>query len=301
MRRPATPCLLLLFPACGANITGTAETAHDAGVVDTARVPDATADALTLGPWSAPAAFPAGATTADEDDVTLSSTALEMIFAVSGATGKTLYYTSRKAIGAAWSQIEPLPFSSTMSDETPRFSGDDMTLYFSSDRNKTAGDLDIYTVSRTMTGSNAAWGKLAPVPGINTTAVEKWFAPCGNGRFVVVQARTDTGTDLLEGTLGGAAPAPLDVLNSAMNETGAFLTQDCLTIYFASNRNTRAQIFVSHRKAIDQPWQQPVTVDDFKIGAFTDNQEDPWLSADGRTFAFASDASGSKDIYLSTR
>lgn len=301
MRRPATPCLLLLFAACGANITGTAETAHDAGVVDTARVPDATADALTLGPWSAPAAFPAGATSVDEDDVTLSSTALEMIFAVSGATGKTLYYTSRKAIGAAWTPIEPLPFSSTMSDETPRFSGDDMTLYFSSDRNKTSGDLDIYTVSRAMTGSNAAWGKVAPVPGINTTAVEKWFAPCGNGRFVVVQARTDTGTDLLEGTLGGAAPAPLDVLDSAMNETGAFLTQDCLTIYFASNRNTRVQIFVSHRKAIDQPWQQPVTVDDFKIGAGTDNQEDPWLSPDGRTFAFASDASGSKDIYLSTR
>jgi Tol biopolymer transport system component len=292
---------LLLFAACGANITGTAETAHDAGVVDTARVPDATADALTLGPWSAPAAFPAGATSVDEDDVTLSSTALEMIFAVSGATGKTLYYTSRKAIGAAWSQIEPLPFSSTMSDETPRFSGDDMTLYFSSDRNKTAGDLDVYTVSRTMTGSNAAWGKVAPVPGINTTAVEKWFAPCGNGRFVVVQARTDTGTDLLEGTLGGGTPTPIGVLNSALNETSAFLTQDCLTIYFASNRNTRAQIFVSHRTAIDQPWQRPVTIDDFKIGAGTDNQEDPWLSPDGRTFAFASDASGSKDIYLSTR
>lgn len=300
MRRPATPCLLLQFAACGANITGTAETAHDAAVVDTTQVPDATADALTLGPWSAPMAFPAAATSIDEDDVTLSSTALEMIFAVTGATGKTLYYTSRKAIGAAWAPIEPVPFDSPTSDETPRFSGDDMTLYFASDRDSAAGDLDIYAVTRTTTG-NAAWGKPAPVRGINTAAVEKWFAPCGNGRFVVVQARTATGTDLLEGTLGGAAPTPLDVLNSDLNETGAFLTQDCLTIYFASNRNTRVQMFVSHRKAIDQPWQRPVTVDDFKIGGGTDNQEDPWLSADGRTFAFASDASGSKDIYLSTR
>jgi len=300
MRRPTTPCLLLPLAACGAHITGTAETAQDAAV-DAATGADAPGDALPLGPWSTPATVAAAATSAYEDDVTLSSNALEMIFAVAGATGKDLYYTSRKAIGAAWAPIEPLPFDSAVaSDETPRFSGDDMTLYFASDRNNVAGDLDVYAVSRAMTGSNAAWGKPSPVPGINTGVVEKWFAPCSNGHYVVVQASIDTGTDLLEGTLGGAAPAPIGVLNSASNETGAFLTQDCLTIYFASNRNTRVQIFVSHRKAIDQPWQRPATVDDFKLGG-ADNQEDPWLSADGRTFAFASDASGSKDVYLSTR
>ena len=61
------------------------------------------------------------------------------------------------------------------------------------------------------------------------------------------------------------------------------------------------RIFVSHRASVDAPWQPPVRVDDFKIAAGNGAQEDPWLSADGHTFAFASDAAGTKDIYLSTR
>jgi hypothetical protein len=36
---------------------------------------------------------------------------------------------------------------------------------------------------------------------------------------------------------------------------------------------------------------------DFPIAGTSDGQEDPWLSPDGRTFAFARN----KDIYLSTR
>lgn len=293
-----TSCLLLAA-SCGARITGSAEPGgQDAAVVDDAAMQDGGVDALTLGPWSSPATIAAAATTAQEDDVTLSANALEMIFAVVGANGKDLYYTSRATLGAAWSPIAKLPFDGTASEESPRFSGDDLTLYFASDRT-TAGDLDIYSVTRTATG-NTSWGTPALVRGVNSGAVEKWLAPCAAGRYVVVRGTTDTGTDLREGTLGGAAPVAIAALNSASNETAPFLTQDCLAIYFASNRSTQVRIYVSHRPAIGQPWDPPAVVADFKI-AGDDNQEDPWLSADGRTFVFASDARGSKDVYLSTR
>ena len=64
-------------------------------------------------------------------------------------------------------------------------------------------------------------------------------------------------------------------------------------------RRQASFIFVSHRLSVTAPWDLPIPVDDFP--ATGGNQEDPWLSADKRTFAFASDAAGTKDIYLSTR
>jgi hypothetical protein len=294
-----TSCLLLLLASCGAHISGD-QPAQDDAAVDAALIADGASDGLAFGPWSPPATVTAAATRSDEDDVTLSSNALEMIFAVAGTTGKDLYYTSRPAIGAAWTAIAKLPFDTdTTSEESPRFSGDDLTLYFATNRG-TSGTLDIYSATRTMTGTNAAWGKSQPVLGVNTGGVEKWLAPCGSNRYVVVRDSTNAGTELYEGTFGGGDPLPIDALNTASNETGAFLTQDCLTIYFASNRKTRVQIYTSQRKAIGQPWQPAQPVDDFKINGI-DNQQDPWLSADGHSFAFASDAGGTNDVYLSTR
>lgn len=39
----------------------------------------------------------------------------------------------------------------------------------------------------------------------------------------------------------------------------------------------------------------------YAIAGGTGAQEDPWRSPDARTFVFASDAAGTKDIHLSTR
>jgi Tol biopolymer transport system component len=301
-----TSCLLLAT-ACGARLSGNpvegqladAAPAADAAADDAAPPPDA----APLGPWSTPARVgPAALTTRIEDDVTLSSDARELIFAVANPTGsKDLYYTSRAVIGGAWTTPAVLlPFDTiAASEETPRFSGDDKTLYFASDR-VTPGNLDIYAVTRPAAGSTQ-WGLPRVVTGLATGVIEKWFAPCGTDRYVVVRSTTAAGTDLFEGTLGGGAPAAIPSLNSPDNETGSFLTQDCLTIYFASTRVTPQKIFVSHRATATAAWPQPMPVDDFKITGGNGNQEDPWLSSDGRTFAFASDAAGDKDIYLSTR
>jgi Tol biopolymer transport system component len=303
MRRPTTSALLLLA-ACGARLSDGAgeRDLPDAESPTDAQAIDAAADAAPLGPWSLATKVLVASTIEVEDDVTLSSNALEMIFAITDADTDTkdLYYTSRSSMTARWGTVAKLPFDLPSSEETPRFSGDDRTLYFASDR-AVAGDLDIYMVSYSAAGSTR-WGQPQPVPGLDTSATEKWFTPCGSDRYVVVRSTADNDTDLFEGTLGGGPPRPLDILNSPDTDTGAFLTQDCLTIYFASTRVTPEKIFVSHRTTVDSPWDRPMPVDDFKITGGSGNQEDPWLSADGRTFAFASDiAADNKDIYLSTR
>jgi Tol biopolymer transport system component len=300
MRRPLTSALLLLA-ACGARLSDSSRDGADAALPPDAAASDAGLDAAPFGAWSPAAPVMVAATTAVEDDVTLTSDALEMVFAVAGPAGtsaKDLYYTSRTSTDTPWTQAVKLPFDTAASEEAPRFSGDNKTLYFASDR-VTSGDLDIYAVTHSAAGSTM-WGLPRPVTAVNTGATEKWFAPCGTDRYVIVRSTTNNGTDLFEGTLSGGSAAPLDILNSPQGDTGAFLTQDCLTIYFASFRETPEKIFVSHRASVTAPWDPPTRVDDFKATA--GNQEDPWLSADKRTFVFASDAAaGNKDIYLSTR
>ena len=297
--------LLVLLIACDARISSApGDRTVDAAAGDDAASPLPT-DAAPLGPWSAAAAIPQASTTAAEDDVTLSSNALEMFFAIDSANGKDLYYSSRPSTTAAWTTAAPVPFNSaTASDETPRLSADDLTLYFASGR-AGKGNLDIYAVKRTAPG-NTTWGSAQPVPGVSTTTlVEKWFMPCAANRYIMVQSTANNTTDLVEGTLdgpaAGTAPTPIAELNSPQSETGTFVSQDCLTIYFASNRTTPQQIFTSHRDSLTAPWAAPTPVTDFPIAGGNGNQEDPWISLDGHTFAFASDAAGTKDIYISTR
>jgi len=295
--------LLLLLTACDARISGAPDdlVLGDAGGGADAAAPQASDAAAPFGPWSAPAAIPQAATKAAEDDATLSSNALEMIFAVDSANGKDLYYASRGSTAAPWSAAAPVPFNSaTTSDETPRLSADDLTLYFASARGGN-GNLDIYAVKRTARG-NTTWGSPQAITAVNTqTLTEKWFMPCGTDHYIMVQTGANNDTDLVEGTLGGPAATPITDLDSAQSETGTFVSPDCLTIYFASNRTTPQQIFTSHRASLTAPWAPPSPVVDFPIAGGNGNQEDPWLSPDGHTFVFASDAAGTKDIYLSTR
>jgi hypothetical protein len=197
MRWPTTACILLLA-SCGAHISSNPADEH--GSLDGG-----------AGRWPAPAAVTVAATQAIEDDVTLTSNALELVYAIADPTTgrKDLYYTARTAIGAPWAPVVPLPFDRTASsEEAPRFSVDDRTLYFASDRAADDGNLDIYAVSHAP-AATTPWGMPEPVAPLTTAQTEKWLAPCSGGPYVVVQSTAAGDTDLFEGTLGGGAPAPI--------------------------------------------------------------------------------------------
>jgi len=286
--------LALTLCACNASI---GDGPVDAGTdpID-APTSDAPPDALVLGAWGSPALVPGASSTASEDDESLSSTTLEMVFAIvntADANRKDLYYQSRPSPAGTWTTPQKLPFSLTgSSEETPRFSGDDLTLYFASDRTGTLGGLDIYKVTRPTVGGT--WGTVAHVAGASSTANDKWLAPCGADRYLMV-----VGGDLAEGTFGGGAPTIVTALSSTAAEIGAFMTQDCLTTYFASASSGTLQLYTSTRTAVTAAWPAPTAVTDF--AALGGAQEDPWVSPDNRTFAFVSNISGTKDVYLSTR
>jgi hypothetical protein len=299
MRHPVWGVAAFLA-GCGAHIEGGSLTdaASVDAVADAATAGDAAVDApAPLGPWSMPAKVTQAATASDEDDVTLSSDALELIFAVNTGDGKDLYRMSRLSKTSEWTAPARLPFDGdTTSEEAPRFSADDRTLYFASDRGGN-GTLDIYMATRSPFATGE-WTDPVPLGAVSTKgSVEKWFMPCADNRYVMAQGMPGGSTDLVEGTLDADAAKPIVELNSTDNDTGPFITRDCLTIYFASNRSGTARIYTSQRRAATDPWDRPTVVRDFAISGSIDNEEDPWLSPDGRTFAFA----GAKDIYLSTR
>lgn len=287
--------LVLLCSACKAELMDVSPDAlfnpnGDSGV-------DTPADAAPLGPWSTPMVVPGASGAGDQDDGTLSSSGLELVFAlvnVADANRKDLYLATRGSTAVAFGLPNKLAFSVVgSSEETPRFSADDKTLYFASDRVGGAGGLDIYKATRATIGG--PWGAPALVAGPNTAINEKWFMPCAmNNDYLVV-----AGPDLAAGTVGGAAPTVVAELSSAQPETGAFLTGDCLTTYFASSRSGTFMLYTSHRTSLATAWQAPTAVIDFAgIGGA---QEDPYISADGRIFVFVSNISGTKDVYITTR
>lgn len=296
-------CLLfatVLASGCSAELTDPPGAVVDAppGGGD-AGVDGPGADAFMLGPWGAPTMVPGASTGgANEDDGTLASGGLEMVFAVADpndGNNKDLYIMTRATTSSAFGTPSKLPFSVTgSSEETPRFSPNNKTLYFASDRAGGLGGLDVYRVTRQNPGG--AWSAPALVPGVNTAGTDKWFMPCGmSNDYLVIQ-----GGDIAAGTIGGAAPTVVAELSAPnANETGTFLTSDCLTVYFASVRSGTNKLYTSHRTSTTTAWQTPTTVDDFvMIGG---DQEDPWLADDGRIFVFASNASGTKDVYISVR
>jgi Tol biopolymer transport system component len=311
--RHLTACgVLALLAACEARINAPpvdGAAGADAIAVDPAAdamiptpAPDAPDAAPQFGPWSTPAKVAPASTTLAEDDVTMSEDALEMIFAIDSSTGKDLYAVSRASTTTDW---KPTPTklsfdSATASDESPRLSADGKTLFFASGRDSGNGTLDIFAVDRALAGSTTTWGTPHQVARVNTAATDKWYMRCGADHYVVVRTDASGAGDLYEGTVG-SAPVAIAALNAADNDTAPFITDDCLTIYFASARVAPMRIFSATRTAIDAPWQSPVVMHDFD--ALGGNQEDPWISADGHTFAFATDVAGkgNKDIYLSTR
>ncbi len=302
--------MLVLLCACKAEIGGGSQNDPDGSPSVDSAIDASTIDAPgTFGPWSAPALVPGPNTTIAEDDGSLSNSKLEMIYAKSDPNidggRKHLYYISRPTVTSMqWSAPVRLSFNvDGTSDETPRFSADDKTVYFGSNRTGTTGGLDIWQVSRTTLGSPNDFGTPALVAAINSTATDKWFMPCGANHYMMISSRTPSTTDdVWEGTTGNAPTLVTDLSSATTGDTGIFPSADCLTVYFASSRSGPNRIYKSTRASLTAPWSTPAILQDFLTGVpDTVNQEDPWVSADQKTFVFASTSAGSKDEYISTR
>jgi Tol biopolymer transport system component len=278
-------CNAHLGPASSSNVTVDGTPSGDG---------QGNSDAYVLGAWGTPMPVPGASSTANaEDDLTLSSAGTEMIFAVASGGNKDLYVMTRPTTADPFGAPAALGvFNTSGTEESPRLSPDDLTLYFGRD-----GDI----MKSTRSSVGGTWSSPAVVTGSGDTgSYEKWLAVCANDDFMVSRDNGASGQDLFEGTLGSAGTLVAE-LSSSSNEISTFLSPDCLTVYFASNRSGQTMIYTSTRTAVGSPFPTPTMVGTpFDSG--TDN-EDAWISTDQRIFVFASvrDAGTNKDIYISTR
>ncbi|MCX5741540.1 MAG: hypothetical protein NT062_03470 [Proteobacteria bacterium] len=286
--------------ACGAQLGG-GNGLPDATVDGPTTLDDgAPGDAAMLGAWGAPVPITAANTPGvSEDDVSLSWSGTELIFARVDTTVKHLYIST--LVGGAWSTPVKAPFSAPDAnrDESPRFAPNDLTLYFASTRAPTDGGSDIWMVTRPTTTS--PWSATPTrITALSGTTTEKWVTACGGNNFLMARVSANGETEIYTGA-NLATPtkvAELDSMTVGANESGTFLTPDCLTTYFASSRDGTNDLWTSQRTTLGAPWAAPTKVTTFGTA---NNEQDPWMSADGRTFVFASDISGDNDLYMSKR
>jgi hypothetical protein len=256
------------------------------------------ADAAPLGAFTTPAELTNTAGTgASVDDPTMSSDELDIIYAVqaNGASTKQLWEITRTTTSSPWSTpVERDELNIGTTEESPRFSLDDKTIYYGVDG-------DIYQATRGAIGQ--AFGTPAEVAAVSTANYEKWMAICTGNVVMVSRANGSTNNmDLYEGTLTGGATTIDTTLNSSDSEISTFLSKDCLTVYFASNRSGQTQLYTATRTAVGQPWTTPTTLDVPLSPADATDNEDPWISNDQRTFLLASVRTGTtKQLYISTR
>jgi len=263
------------------------------GQMNSTLLDGAGSDAVTLGPWSTPAKVPGASSGLDEDDVQLSSNELELYFKRVDSTSTNLYVMTRASTTSAWGAPTALGVLNTSGgdEESPRLSSDDLKLYFGRDG-------DIYVSTRTAVGQ--PWGAPSPVSVLNTGANEKWAFVCSDGYTIVSRSTANNGQDLFEGTITTGANTPITTVNSVGAEQGTFITNNCLTLLFQSNRtNNQFDIYVSTRAAAGASWRTPTLLVDFNTPTYS--EEDAWISSSEKTFAFANNSSGNKDIYISTR
>ena len=94
-------------------------------------------------------------------------------------------------------------------------------------------------------------------------------------------------------------------LNSTANDDRPNIRQDGLEIFFYSNRTGGSggnDLWTATRDTVDAPWSTPVNLGPTVNTSASDNQ--PYLSADGRTLFFSSSrpgGSGGIDLYVTTR
>jgi hypothetical protein len=290
--------LALMLAGCNAKLS---DAPGDGSTVDThfnVQIDAASDGPIMLGMWGTPTPVQGASEAAiNEDDVSLASTLTELYFASPSPlanSAKDLFLMTRQTPQDQWGPKQALTqFNTTTTEESPRLSPDDLTLYFG--RNG-----EIYSATRSAIGM--PWSAATPLAGVNTASYEKWLAVCNNGYFMISRANGANGQDLYQGQLGVSAGTLVSELSSTSSEISTFLSNDCLDVYFASNRaaSGNTELYTAHRVSVLATWPAPTVVTNF--GMATDN-EDPWMSPNQRTFVFATvrGASTTKDLYISTR
>jgi hypothetical protein len=261
-------------------------------------------------PFGAPVLVPAINSTSDEYAIWLTRDGLSAVIASnrSGGPGDyDLYGTTRSATSRDFGAPTLLRNVNTADAETkPALSPNGLNLFFSSDRPRAGTGYDVYVASRP--NLMADFGAPALVPAASSTVSDLLHSVTADGQYLYFD-RPVTGTNrdifVLNLTTGGT-PTPVAELNSQYDDGHAILSDDLLTVYFASTRigvstsdgSAAANILTAHRSTATGTFTDLALVSELN----TDSSEIPsYLSPDGCTLYIDSDRGGRLHLWVAVK
>lgn len=257
-----------------------------------------------LGPFGPPEPITDLNSTANEDDPTMTGDQLEVYFDSNraGSSGASdIWFSKRMAVGDDW----PLPkvaveLSSGAVDTSPEISPDGLTMFLSSNRD--GSDNDVYVSTRQ--NRDETWTTPMPVDSLNSDSGEYGVGFMPDLLHLVLASTRDGTFDLFGArrmTVNAAwgTPGPLMEINSGDLESDPWIDASGTVLYFTGGPRTgNIDIFTAERASPTGTFATPTVVAEIS-GESAD--QDPWLSPDMRTVLFASNRSGSLDLYMAER
>ncbi len=288
---------LIALGACDARLGGTISSLSDAGS-DADISLDAELDGrVPFGPWSAPT--PVAITAVADDDPTLTGDQLELYF----NRANDIFVTTRATITDAWGPITLVTQLSqaNITDTTPEITYDGLTMFLASNRAPLTGVLDLYVATRASRA--ATFG--TPTKITELTTAQREAAPAsGDGLIVVFESNRNGNNDTFLAerptfAVPFGTPVPVAAVNGISSDGNPMLSADGLELFINSDRSANNELYVATRATTADPFGAPVPIVELNDPAADD--QDPWISPDGRTMYFTSDRDGTVRLWQSSR
>lgn len=220
------------------------------------------------------------------------------------STGSDLYRATRASKAAAFGTPSVMTTqSSPQNDNDPSVSADDLTLFFHSAR---SGNAELYWASRA--SASVDFGLPSLIPTVNDATAADAHAYYANGELYFTSLRGGSTTYRIHrATKSGAGfttPALVDEIAGAWNDWQPMVTEDGLTMLFASDRpDTKAQggfdLWIASRASAKDPWSgfAPITELSSASADFAG-----WISADRCRVWFSSSRDATiQRVYFASR
>ena len=202
----------------------------------------------------------------------------------------------------AWSQRSSLTFDGEIVNDAsnPAISLQGNQLWFGSRRGDSS-NTDIWLC----TGSVDTWSVPQKVDALNSDFDDAPRPPAVNGSIMPLSSKRHGGKyHQIYFAQRGSVDEPwqepnqalLGSINSPAYESGdGFLTENGLTLFFASTRDGKSDLFRAERTSVDEPFGDPVSLSGVNSPDFDDR--DPWLRERDQQLYFSSNRSGVYEIY----
>ena len=191
--------------------------------------------------------------------------------------------------------------NTTSGEDDPSMTGDQLEIYFGSDRQGTPEDV----WKSTRPTATDPWTTPVRVAELSSTVIDSNIKVSSDGLTIfIASTRLSIDSDLFVATridrsAPWTTPTRIDELCSTAGDYCASASPELLRVVFCSSRNGDEDIYQSERATTGAPWGTPVEITELNS---TDHDCDP-MEPDDRRIYFSSlrPGTGDSDIYVASR